>query len=226
MIVCKKIFFLCNIWVLFLTLGVLQTLEAKSSKQSRMLVQKAKDAYLKKDYLVAKKAYQQACKMGDYLGCSGLGTLFERGHGVLQDLSKAQEYYEYACKHNDAFGCFSKEMLEKGENAVELYSKGCDEEKKNSCLALGNLYYKGMGQPKDAKSAVLYYQKACSLKSAEGCFNLGLIYQNGDGKVEQNDDMALAYFALARQYWEIECQNGGRSSCEMLNSLNQFGVLR
>ncbi len=221
----KKRFFIL-VYGLFFILVSLQNLEAKSTKQSRMLVQKAKDAYLNKDYLIAKKAYQEACEMGDYLGCSGLGTLFERGHGVLQDFSKAQEYYEYACKNGDAFGCFSKQILEKGENAVELYSKGCDEEKKNFCLALGNLYYRGVGQPKDAKSAVLYYQKACSLKSAEGCFNLGLIYQNGDRKLEQNSDMALAYFALARQYWEIECQNKERSACEMLNSLDQFGVLR
>lgn len=217
--------FLQYICVLFLVFSPFQFLEAKITKKSRELIQKAKDAYLKGNYLTAKKYYQDACDMGDYLGCSGVGTLFERGQGVLQDFSKAYSYYSYACQNHDQFGCFSKQMLEKGENAVEMYSSACDDGQKEACLSLANIYYTGMGEPRDPKIANLYYYKACSLKSASGCFNLGLMYQRGDKDVDQNDDMALAYFTLARQYWEAECQKKNQSSCDILRSLDQFRVL-
>lgn len=199
-------------------------------EQSRMdpreLVLKARDEYLKKNYIAAKQYYQQACDRGDYLGCTGVGTLFERGLGVLQDLGEAYKYYTFACEHKDNFGCFSKQLLERGENSVSLYTKGCEADNSDFCLALGNRYYRGSGVKKDRKLALLYYQKACALKSPEGCFNLGVDYQNKERKTRSDDDYALAYFSLARQYWYGKCQKGERASCSMLGALVSFDVLR
>ena len=220
---CFKLFCSLATFVFILSSPLSNAREFKSTPKTRELIKEAKDAYLKNNYLTAKKHYERACRLGDMLGCSGVGTLFERGLGVLQDFTKAAQYYQYACKNGDTFGCFHLHMLESGPNTIEYYSKACDDENKEACLILANRYYQGMGIQKDADSATNYYQKACVLKSPEGCFNLGILYQNGEGKVKQNSETALAYFYLARQYFENECQNKKQSSCEILRNFDSLG---
>lgn len=81
--------FLQYICVLFLVFSPFQFLEAKITKKSRELIQKAKDAYLKGNYLTAKKYYQDACDMGDYLsgGCWLVGEMGSIGKAKRQSSS-------------------------------------------------------------------------------------------------------------------------------------------
>ena len=47
---------------------------------------------VKRDFSKAKKFFQKACDLGDGLGCSFLGTLYEQGRGGLeQSYRKAQK---------------------------------------------------------------------------------------------------------------------------------------
>lgn len=212
-----KSHFLRILLLVMLALGTLSS--ASANQKSKILIQKAVKAYKEENFLTAKKLYDQACTLGNMTGCSGLGTLYERGLGVIRNLQKAQEYYSLACKNGDSFGCFHAQMLESGELAVDYHSTLCDEEVGSSCLRLANLYYHGRGVAKDKKNAVLYYQKACSLKNAEGCFNLGVLYNNQEGDLDKNPEIALAYFYLAKQYLYLECKAKQKSSCQLLKSM-------
>lgn len=192
---------------------------ALGAQNSNDFIKKARDAYEKSDFDDAKLYYSKACKQGNMLGCSGLGTLYERGLGVDQSYKKAKQYYDFACKKGDSFGCFHARLFEIGPKAEEYYEAMCDDSDGLSCLRLADLYYKGLGVSKNYQNAAYYYQRACSFFNAEGCFNLGIIYENGKGKLKQSTEIALAYFYLAKNYFEKECQEGNASSCNILNNI-------
>ncbi|WP_104697050.1 MULTISPECIES: tetratricopeptide repeat protein [unclassified Helicobacter] len=185
-------------------------------------IKKAVEAYKNGNFLSAKEFYTKACNAGIMDGCSGLGTLYERGLGVIQNLQKAKEYYQFACNRKNAFGCFHLRLIEEGDLALEYYINSCNDDDALSCLKVGNLYYRGSGIPKDLKSAAIYYQKSCNLRNAQGCFNLGILYRNGEGELEADSEIALAYFYLAKQYLLTECQKGVASSCNLLKSMEYY----
>lgn len=191
-----------------------------SSEQN--YIKKAVEAYKSGKFLSAKEFYTKACDAGNMDGCSGLGTLYERGLGVIQDLQKAKEYYQLACSKKNAFGCFHLRIIEEGDLAIDYHVNSCLDDNASSCLKAGNLYYRGAGIPKDLKNAAIYYQKACNLKNAQGCFNLGILYKNGEGDLEVDTEIALAYFYLAKQYLSIECQKRITSSCSLLKSMEYY----
>ncbi|MCE3038882.1 tetratricopeptide repeat protein [Helicobacter anatolicus] len=185
-------------------------------------IKKARDFYEKGEFKQAKKYYSRACNKGIMLGCSGLGTLYERGLDVEQDLKKAKQYYDFACKRGDSFGCFHARLFEIGPKAEEYYEVMCDNLDATSCFRLADLYYKGLGVPKNFQDAAFYYQKACSLYDASACFNLGVLYEIGGDKVKQSAEIALAYFFLAKNYFEKECYQGNKNSCKILNLIKSF----
>ncbi len=200
-------------------------LASNQKESTQILIQKAVEAYKKENFLTARKYYMQACKLGNMTGCSGLGTLYERGLGVIKNLKKAAEYYKLACLKSDAFGCFHLQMFESGDLGIEYYSSLCDEEDNSlACLKTGNIYYFGLGVPKDRKSSAIYYQKSCNLKNPRGCFNLGILYGNGDGDLEANEEFSLAYFYLAKQYFYLDCKAKKDSACEMLKSMEALNL--
>lgn len=206
-----------------LSLIVLSTL-LLFAKSKEDYLQKAVEAYKKENFLTAKEYYTKACESGNMRGCSGLGTIYERGLGVIKDLKKAKEYYQIACDKKDSFGCFHLRIIEEGDLAIDYYTILCDDEDGSACLRVGNIYYNGLGIPKDTKSSVIYYQKACVLKNAQGCFNLGIVYRNGEGGLEVNPEIALAYFYLAKQYLLVDCRSGKKSSCNLLKSMEKYNL--
>ncbi|RDU74512.1 hypothetical protein CQA57_00210 [Helicobacter anseris] len=204
-----------------LSLIILSTL-LLFAKSKEDYLQKAVEAYKKENFLTAKEYYTKACESGNMRGCSGLGTIYERGLGVIKNLLKAKEYYEMACNNKDSFGCFHLRIIQEGDLAIDYYTILCDDDNGAACLRVGNIYYNGLNVPKDKKNAVIYYQKACILKNAQGCFNLGILYRNGEGDLETNPEIALAYFYLAKQYLSIDCKKGAIPSCNLLKSMEAY----
>jgi len=91
---------------------------------------------------------------GEYAdGCSSLGTLYEAGTGVPQDLARATSLYREACDGDGAVGCFK----------------------------LAQLHFSGTGVAQDFAQADTLYDRACDRGHAEGCFKRGEMYANGTG---------------------------------------------
>lgn len=61
---------------------------------------------------------------------------------------------------------------------------------------LGNLYYSGLGVPKDTKEAVRLYRLAAAQGVAGANYSLGMAYHDGEG-VPRNKVTSLRYFGLA-----------------------------
>jgi TPR repeat protein len=100
-----------------------------------------------KDVVKARNYYNDACKLGDGLGCFNLGNAHRLGEGGKIDDALAFQSYTKSCNANEA--------------------KGCSE------LAIA--HYEGKGTPKDANKAVTFLEKACNMGSKVACKNLELV---------------------------------------------------
>ncbi|MDU7692765.1 MAG: SEL1-like repeat protein [Helicobacter sp.] len=200
--------------------------ELELYKKSQLLTLQAAQSYIKRDYLDARRKYEEACEMGNALGCSGLGTIYERGLSVIKDLKTASAYYKKACDKKDAFGCFHFALINQGENAIELFKKECEQQDGESCYRLGALYYSGKSVPKDIESALKYFKRSCDFQNPLGCFNAGAIYEAGTDTIDPNSDLSLAYFQLTRRYLTQECKSGKSASCNLLNQGRYLNLLQ
>lgn len=203
----------------YVTESELHKNDAKNAKiRAQILVKIAAQAYKNEDYIAARNNYKLACDLGNALGCAGVGTLYERGLGVIVDLKKAIAFYSLACKKNDAFGCFHLSLLNQGEIAVTRLQEDCDDAKDTACVQLGWLFYKGHSIPKNENKALELFKKACDLQSAIGCFNVGTIYDRGSEDIDPDPEAALSYFQLAKRYFADKCKKGDENSCDLLKT--------
>ena len=60
---------------------------------------------LKKDYAKSAVLYQKTCDSGDAIGCNNLGLAYQYGHGMKQNMNKANELYGKACNLKSQSGC-------------------------------------------------------------------------------------------------------------------------
>ncbi len=67
--------------------------------------QEGKTALHDKQYLNAAVAFEKACDSGNAQGCFELGSLYEKGDGVVQNKYKASNLYAQACQGGDHYGC-------------------------------------------------------------------------------------------------------------------------
>ncbi len=110
----------------------------------------------------AKELYLKACDLGDYSGCTVVGTqTFDRG------------LLDKACEHGQGPACAaigdyytgkwesSPGTADYGE-AIRYYENGClGIAGKDACASLGMLYKEGKGVPQDPQKARQYLEIAC-----------------------------------------------------------------
>jgi hypothetical protein len=58
-----------------------------------------------KMYTEAAIQFEKACENGNAKGCLALGTLYEKGDGVVQNKYKAVSLYTQACNGGERHGC-------------------------------------------------------------------------------------------------------------------------
>lgn len=85
---------------------------------------------------------ERKCNNGSAIECYKLGYLYESGHGIKKDLTKASHFY----------------------------SQGCNLGNPDACFSLGVMYYNGKGVYRDENKAIQLYRKACSGGIQEACF--------------------------------------------------------
>ena len=64
----------------------------------------AAKAYEAGDYQKAFKHFKIACDNGVYLGCGGLGFLYQSGQGVEKNYKEAFKYNKLACDNGEYIG--------------------------------------------------------------------------------------------------------------------------
>jgi len=73
--------------------------------------QEGKTAIHDKSYLQAVEAFEKACDSGNAQGCFELGSLYEKGEGVVQNKYRASTLYAQACKGGDGHGCSNSTLM-------------------------------------------------------------------------------------------------------------------
>jgi TPR repeat protein len=111
----------------------------------------AKAAYDRGDYATALKLMQPLAEKGSAVAQFGIGTMYARGQGVPQDLTKAAKWFRKAADQGDA--------------AAQAN--------------LGLMYSTGQGVPRDYAEAVKWLRKAAD--QGYPPYILAIMYENGVG---------------------------------------------
>ena len=165
---------------------------------------KAYDAYNKKDYQEAAKQFLEAAEVGDPDAQWIMGSLYAEGKGVTQDDAKAIEWFRKAADQGDADAQKSLgAMYAKGRGvaqddnkAVEWYRKAADQGNADAQSCLGHMYATGRGVAQDDAKAVEWYRKAADQGEVYAQMNFGHMYATGRG-VAQDDAKAVEWFRKA-----------------------------
>ena len=164
-----------------------------------------------------------ACDGGVSRGCGNLGSLYQNGKGVNQDLGQAAALYRKGCS-GDAWGaCFLLGvMYESGSGvpknqsqAIQLYNRSCQGGEGRGCTNLGAAYASGNGVPQNYAQANSLFHKACDTGVPRGCSLLGLAYHEGAG-IQKDDSQAAL---LTRK----GCEGGDPMGCNLLGVGYEFG---
>ena len=67
--------------------------------------------YVRLDYHMAYEPFKKACDMKYGLSCTAMGSMYENGKGVRQNLSTAKQYFGKACDLGDQTGCDNYKTL-------------------------------------------------------------------------------------------------------------------
>jgi TPR repeat protein len=120
------------------------------------------------DWVQAATWYAAAAKLGDARAERKIGTFYEQGMGVKQDIAVARSFYEKAAGRGDVDGLVS----------------------------LGSLYDAGHGVDQDQAEAARLYQLAVDRGSARAALALGMLYEAGLG-ISRNIFEAERLYAIA-----------------------------
>jgi len=88
---------------------------------------------------------------------------------------------------------------------------------------LGEMYYEGLGVPKDFKKGFASVNRAYEMGYQPAGYRLGLVYQNGIGGIAADKNQAARYFADSRQIIEKEAETGNPEGLYMKGNMYMYG---
>jgi TPR repeat protein len=133
-----------------------------------------------------------------------LGSMYNKGEGVQQDLKQAAAWYRKAAgqgyaKAQNNLGVMYRNgqgVQQDFKQAAAWYRKAADQGNAGAQYNLGYMCRKGKGVQQDSKQAVAWYRKAADQGQVEAQYNLGGTYYNGEG-VQQDNTQAAVWFQKA-----------------------------
>jgi TPR repeat protein len=170
----------------------------------------------------ASRLYQAACEAGYLPGCTGLGDMYESGHGVDKDPEQAARLFDHACP-GDPKACNLRGVLnqsgELGPPDLSIvatwYQKACDRGYAAGCYNLAQLYRNAHLWEKPPLPPL--YEKACKGGEPAGCYQLARLYQEG-AVAGEGGASAVALLDQA-------CAAGEPQACNGLGQLYEQGGL-
>jgi hypothetical protein len=163
-----------------------------------------REAFLRKDYAAAYRAWKPFADRGDADAQYNLGILYERGLGVRRDYSEAFTLFHLAA----AQGLAAAEVelgrmyargwgtAQRFGDAFQWFEKAAEQGDPEGEENVGWLYDQGYGVARDYKIAAKWYRLAADRGNAEGQYALGKLYLSGDG-VPKDPVQAYCLFTRA-----------------------------
>ena len=132
------------------------------------------------DYATARRDWQREAASGDASAMAAIGMLYDTGHGVAQDFSRALEWYRRAADAGNVSAMFNvATMLENGRGAsanpheaVRWYGRAAAHGDGRAAYDLATLYRDGIGVRRDPTEAIRYFRIAAAAGIAAAHPNL------------------------------------------------------
>jgi TPR repeat protein len=118
-------------------------------------------------------AFEQQATSGDAAAQCGLGMMYKKGQGVLQDYAQAALWWRKAAEQGYAQAQYN----------------------------LAASYYNGEGVPQDYAQAALWFCKAAEQGHAHAQYNLGAWYEEGEDQGVPQDDTQAAFWRRKIRAW-------------------------
>jgi TPR repeat protein len=163
-----------------------------------------RQAFEKKDYAAAFRAWKPLADHGDASAQYNLAILYERGLGVRRDLAEA-----FSLCHLAAAQGLAAAEVELGRmyargwgtaqrfgEALQWFEKAAEQGDPDGQRNVGWLYDQGYGVERDYKIAAKWYRMAADRGNAEGQYALGRLYLSGNG-VPKDPVQAYCLFTRA-----------------------------
>ncbi len=161
-------------------------------------------------------AYNRVLKRAekdDAVAQNQLGMMYEQGHGVEQDVEKAQYWYQKSADQNDHYGQLHLGLLFKTgkgikkdiQHALAWISKAAADGNADALTVLGEMYELGEGVEHSFEEAAILYRKAAKLRHAAAPYKLGLMYEHGRG-FAVDIKMAKRWYYQAASHFNEDAQ--------------------
>lgn len=125
-------------------------------------------AYARGDYAQAAALWAAAAAAGDASAMSGMGVLYDTGHGVPQNFAQALDWYRRSAQAGNV----------------------------SAMLSTAAMYDNGRGTAVNRPEAIRWYTLAAGHGNGRAAYDLGVIYRDGDG-VPRNRTKAIGFFQQA-----------------------------
>lgn len=171
--------------------------------------------YADRCYKTAMEYFKKAVSYGKIDAYEDIGKFYLRGHGVKKNLEKAMEYFSKCGKWSSlAISYLEGEDVEQDtEKAIKYFSMSRD------WFEIGEIYRIGKYLPQDFKKAEEFYLKYMETYTPEDEYyvkKIATMYREGENykpligdgefegdKLPQNAELAMKFFELAEDYFEI-----------------------
>lgn len=136
-----------------------------------------------------------------------LGTMYQHGDGVTQDLAKAIEWYRKSASAGNRQAAFNLALMyrdgigtkENLEAARRWFTRAEELGDVRAAYQLGQMSYLGTGMTQNFGKALEYYRKAAKGGLADAQMNVGVMYIRGEGVAAQDVVEGYAWLTLASE---------------------------
>ena len=176
--------------------------------------------YNKNQYESAAEWYRKWSEKGNPTALNNLGTCYELGNGVQQNITKAYEVYEEAAKKRNSqamsnlgYIWYKKGKASNSQEQLEEAARwfrsaiSADGTMRDSFYYLGLMHQNGHGVEKCYRSAFKYYILAAELDHFIACEKLGNLCYSGYGCVRPDKTKAYEWYEVGAQKGNSQCIN-------------------
>ena len=158
----------------------------------------ALSAYQQGDYDVALQGFRRAAEQGEADAQFILGSMYDRGEGVLQDYAEAAKWWRRAAEQGHVFAQISLgELFRNGEGvlqdyaeAVKWFRRAAEQGNVDAQVSLGDMHSDGEGVSQNDAEALKWYRRAAEQGDTSAQFILGSRYLNGRGVLQDYAEAA------------------------------------
>ncbi|MBO1926636.1 sel1 repeat family protein [Thiomicrorhabdus sp. 6S2-11] len=155
-------------------------------------------AFQEGDFQTALREIEPLAKQGDANAQNMLGTMFNQGLGVQQNVQSAIYWYELAAKAGDLTALqnlgtmflYGDGVKADYARALNYFNTAANRNDKAAQYYLGIMYENGYGIKQDYRQARQWYQKSADQNYYQSYYPLARLYLNGEGG-EKNVTLAM-----------------------------------